>query len=133
MSFGEELKRTTTMSNFMMVKGRSSCNAILGRPTLVALKAVTSIYQLCMKFPTLCGIGVIRGNQYEARMCYTMSVKSAPANPKGERTVGEAELAGEEAFTVGVPNIQYKLDPRGGGHRSLNSVHKVIIGTSLSP
>ena len=43
-SFGEEPKRSTTMSNFMVVKGRSFYNIIIGRPTLVAINAVTSIY-----------------------------------------------------------------------------------------
>ena len=32
-----ELAVSTTISNFMVVKGRSSYNAILGRPTLVAM------------------------------------------------------------------------------------------------
>ena len=61
-SFGEEPTRSTVVLNFMVVKGRSSYNAILGRPTLVAMRAVTSIYHLCLKFPTPGGVGVIRGN-----------------------------------------------------------------------
>ena len=68
------------MSNFMVVKGESSYNAIFGRPTLMAMKAVISIYHLRLKFSTLRGVGVIRGNQYEARMCYTVSVRSAPGS-----------------------------------------------------
>ena len=99
------------MSNFMVVKGGSSYNAILGRPTLVVMRAVTLIYHLYFKFPTPRGVGVIRRNQYEARMCYTTSIRSAPADSKGNRTVGEPGLA-EEAFTIGVPNVRYKLDPR---------------------
>ena len=46
-SFGEEPTRLTTISNFMVVKGRSSYNTILGRPTLVAMRAVTFIYHIC--------------------------------------------------------------------------------------
>ena len=79
-SFGEEPTRSTAMSNFTVVKGESSYNAIFGRPTLVAMKAVTSIYHLCLKFPTPRGIGVVWGNQYQARMCYTTSIRSAPAD-----------------------------------------------------
>ena len=45
-SFGKEPKRSTTMSNFMVVKGRSSYNAIIRHLTLVAMKAVTSIFGL---------------------------------------------------------------------------------------
>ena len=92
-SFGKEPTRSTAMSNFIVVNGKSSYNAILGRPTLVAMKAVTSIYHLCPKFPTPRGIGVVRRNQYEARMCYTTSVRSAPADLRGKRTVRDARLA----------------------------------------
>ena len=94
-----------------MVKGRSSYNAILGRPVLVAMRAVTSIYHLCLKFPTPSGVEVVRGNQYEARMCYTSSVKSAPADSKGKRTAEEAAL-GEEPLTIGVLEARCELDPR---------------------
>ena len=111
-SFGEESMRTTTMSNFMMVKGRSYYNAIIGRPTFVAMKAVTSIYHICLKFPTPRGVRVMRGNQYETRMYYTTSVRSDPTDSKGKRIAGEAELSREETFTIGVAEIQYKLDPR---------------------
>ena len=51
-SFGEEPKKSTAMSNFMVVKGGSSYNDILGRPTLMAMKTVTSIYHLCLKSHT---------------------------------------------------------------------------------
>ena len=61
-SFGLEAKRSTTMFNDMVVKDRSSYNAIIGRPTLVAMKAVTSIYHLCLKFPTPRGVGVFWEN-----------------------------------------------------------------------
>ena len=64
-----------------------------------------------MKFPTPRGVGVVWENQYDAWMYYTASVRSAPVDPKGKRTAGEAELAGEEVFTIGVPEIQYELDP----------------------
>ena len=96
----------------MVVKGKSSYNAILGRSTLVSMKAVTSIYHLCLKFPTPRGVGVVRGNQYEARMCYTTSVRSAPADPKGKQTVGDAGLVEGKTLTIGVPEARCKLDPR---------------------
>ena len=98
------------MSNFMVVKGGFSYNAIFGHPTLVAMGAVTSIYHLFLKFPIPRGIEVVRRNQYEARMCYTTSIRSASADSKGKRTTGEAGLA-EEAFPIGVPDVWYELDP----------------------
>ena len=110
-SFGEEPTRSTAVSNFMVVKGRSFYNAILGRPTLVAMRSVTSIYHVCLKFPTPGGVGVIRGNQYEAWMCYTTSVRSAPAEPKVKRTAEEAALS-EATLTIGVFEGRSELDPR---------------------
>ena len=99
------------MSNFLVVKGGSSNNVILGRPTLVAMKAVTSIYHICLKFPTPSGVGVIRGNQYEARMCYTTSIESAPDDSKGKRTAEEAAL-GETTLTISVSEARCELDAR---------------------
>ena len=95
----------------MVVKGGFSYNAILGQPNLVAMKTVTLIYHLCLKFPTPCSVGVVRENQYEARMCYTTSIRSAPADSKGKGTAEEAGLA-EEAYTTGIPEVRYELDPR---------------------
>ena len=66
---------------------------------------------LCLKFPTLGGVGVIRGNQYEARMCYTTSIRTAPADPKGKRTAEEAAL-GEATLTIGMSEGRGELDPR---------------------
>ena len=111
-SFGEEPTRSTTVSNFMVVKSRSSYNAILGCPTLMAMKAVTFIYHLCQKFPTPGGAGVIRGNQYEVRMCYTTSVRSAPADPRGKQTAVDAGLAEGETLTIKVTEAHCELDPR---------------------
>ena len=77
----------------------------------MALRAVTSIYYLYLNFPTPRGVRVIRGNQYEARMCYTTSVRSAPAEPKVKRTAEEAAL-NEATLTIGVFEGRSELDPR---------------------
>ena len=52
------------------------------------------------------------GIEYEARMCYTMSIRSALADSKGKRKAGDVEMAEEQAYTIGVPEIPYELDPR---------------------
>ena len=44
-------------------------------------------------------------------MCFTMSVKSAPVEPKGKRTAEEAAL-GEATLTIGVSEGRSELDPR---------------------
>ena len=53
-----------------MVDAPLAINRIIGRPLLKALKAVTLIYHLTMKFPKTKGIGKVQGNQYNSRECY---------------------------------------------------------------
>lgn len=45
--------------DFLVVKALSSYNTIISQPTLNKLKAITSSYQLNVKFPTAQGIGEI--------------------------------------------------------------------------
>ena len=53
----EDPPRTSTMMiNFILVKCPSAFNGILGRPLLKALKAVTSIHFLTIKFFIATGI-----------------------------------------------------------------------------
>ena len=40
-----------------------------------ALKVVTSIFHLTMKFPTTDGTEEVRGSQYDSRECYNKSLK----------------------------------------------------------
>ncbi|KAL5578385.1 hypothetical protein UlMin_020084 [Ulmus minor] len=56
--------------NFVVVDCPSSYNAIIGRPTLNTIRAVTSTYHLLVKFPTVGGIGVLKGDQQESRDIY---------------------------------------------------------------
>ena len=62
--------QVTIQADFLIVDCPSSYNAILGRPTLNRLKAVTSTYCLKMKFPTPNRVGQICGDQLLARECY---------------------------------------------------------------
>jgi hypothetical protein len=40
-----------------------------------------------MKFPTEEGVGIVKGDQKEARRCYNLSLKSTPSQYKlGEKT-----------------------------------------------
>lgn len=49
---GEAPNRSTIVVNFLMIKSPFAYNAILGRPTLNALRAATSTYHLMIKFLT---------------------------------------------------------------------------------
>lgn len=55
------LHTITTMIDFLVVKTHSSYNAIIGCPTLNALKAITSTYHQKMKFSTKTSIGEVCG------------------------------------------------------------------------
>lgn len=60
---------------YLMVDHRSAYNGVLRRPTLKELWAVTSIHDLCMKFPTKNGIIIVKGYQQSIRECYSNSVR----------------------------------------------------------
>lgn len=59
---GQQPRRIQSETKFYVVKVASSYNAILGRPMLTAIMAVTSIPHLKMKFPTPDGVGVVSGD-----------------------------------------------------------------------
>ncbi|GFZ09774.1 hypothetical protein Acr_21g0003730 [Actinidia rufa] len=60
----------------------SPYNAILGRPTLGGIKAITSTYHLKMKFPTLTGISEVKGDQKVARQCFISAMKLILEDPR---------------------------------------------------
>ena len=53
----------------------SAYNMLLGRPSLKVIKAIPSEYHMMIKFPTVRGIGMVRGDQRVARECYSASIK----------------------------------------------------------
>ena len=58
-TLGEPPRMETVMIEFLIVKCPSTFNEVLGIPLLKALKAITSIHYLTMKFPTTSGIGQV--------------------------------------------------------------------------
>ncbi|GFY91374.1 hypothetical protein Acr_07g0015700 [Actinidia rufa] len=74
-TLGTEPHQTTVWQDFIVVDCPSPYNAILGRPTLGGIKAITSTYHLKMKFPTLTGIGEVKGDQKVARQCFISAMK----------------------------------------------------------
>ena len=77
LTVGEYPRESYVMADFLVIDQPSAFNAVLGRPSLRALKAITSIYHLLMKFPTPNGVGQVWGNQEKARRCYNQVVRSA--------------------------------------------------------
>lgn len=60
--FGTAPREVEIMIKFFVVQVDSAYNAILGRPTLAALQAVTSIPHFKIKFPTPNGIEEVKGD-----------------------------------------------------------------------
>ncbi|KAG7557013.1 Retrotransposon gag domain [Arabidopsis suecica] len=57
---------------FIVFDRPAAYNIILGTPWIYQMKAIPSTYHQCVKFPTLAGIGTIRGDQETSRSCYLM-------------------------------------------------------------
>lgn len=62
-------RTSTVWTKFLIVDRPSPYNAIMGRPTVVVLKAIYSPYHQSVKFPTEGGVGVVKGDQKSSRAC----------------------------------------------------------------
>uniref|UniRef100_A0A803PL56 Uncharacterized protein n=1 Tax=Cannabis sativa TaxID=3483 RepID=A0A803PL56_CANSA len=62
------------MALFEVIDVSSTFNAMIGRPALYNLKAVTSIYHLCLKFPIWNGVGSLRGVQKSTQHYYNVAL-----------------------------------------------------------
>ena len=60
---GDYPRVSTVVTEFLVIRCLSAFNGVICRPLLKALKALTSIHYLKMKFPTTVGIGQARGKQ----------------------------------------------------------------------
>ena len=58
-----------------IVDAPSTYNILLGRPSLNAIRAIPFAYHMVIKFPTMNGVGMVRGDQGVARECYSASMK----------------------------------------------------------
>ena len=72
---GEHHRMTMVIADFLIVDCLSAINKIIRRPFLKALKVVTLIYHLTVKFPTAEGTCEVQGNQYNSRECYNKSLR----------------------------------------------------------
>ncbi|XP_059638774.1 uncharacterized protein LOC132281055 [Cornus florida] len=72
---GTSPKQVTFMVDFIVVDCPSAYNIILGRIALNSIRAITSTYHLLIRFPTVHGVGELRGDQATARECYLTSLR----------------------------------------------------------
>ena len=83
----------TLLATFVVVDCPSAYNAIIGRPILVDLRVVVSMWHLAMKFPTDAGVGHVLGNQREARECYNASITKAKSGTSRSTTPDRLQMA----------------------------------------
>lgn len=67
--YGTLPSHTWKVIKFHVIGASSSYNVILGRTTVTALKSITFIFYLKMKFPTDFRISEVCGDQAVARQC----------------------------------------------------------------
>ena len=75
LTLGEPPCQVTTTAKFLIVDAPSAYIMLLGRPSLNAIKSIPSAYHMMIKFPTVSGVGMVRGDQRVAKECYSAFVK----------------------------------------------------------
>ncbi|KAL5545680.1 hypothetical protein UlMin_005367 [Ulmus minor] len=94
-----------TSVDFVLVDCPSPYNAIIGRPTLNKIRAVTSTYHLLVKFPTVGGIGILRGDQTESRDIYEAANRSVQV-----QGIKSSAKSHDETPTTNIPNENESLN-----------------------
>ena len=75
LTLGDPPCQATTTERFLIVNAPSAYNMLLSRLSLNAIKAIPSTYHMVIKFPTVSGVGMVRGDQRVAMECSSASVK----------------------------------------------------------
>ena len=96
---------------------------LLGRPSLNAIKAIPSAYHMMIKFPTVSGIGMVRGDQRVARECYSASMKQKTVD---NISLDELEMS-DEVFTRPEPSEELEPVPLDD-----DPEHLAYIGSQLA-
>ena len=75
LTLGDPPCQATMTTRFLVVDAPFAYNMLSGRPSLNAIKAIPFAYHMMIKFPTVSGVGMVRGDQRVARECYSTSMK----------------------------------------------------------
>ena len=123
LTLGEPSCQATTTARFLIVDAPSAYNMLLSRPSLNAIKVIPSAYHMIIKFLTIHGVGMVRGDQRVAKECYTASMKQRAVD---NVNVDELDMR-DEVLTRPEPSkelepVQVDDDPE----------HLAYIGTKLA-
>ena len=105
LTLGDPPCQATTTARFLIVDTPSAYNMLLGRPSLNVIKVIPSAYHMMIKFPTVSGVGMVRGDQRVARECYSASVKQKAVD---NMYIDELDMR-DEVLTRPVPSEE--LEP----------------------
>ncbi|XP_074344533.1 uncharacterized protein LOC141683651 [Apium graveolens] len=98
-TIGEEPHVATQIVMFTVVDQPYAYNVIVSRPLMRAMRMVTSIHHMMIKFPTPTGVGFLKSYQYESRVCYNQALRAAESGSASKEMVepGEGDVLMEEA------------------------------------
>ncbi|XP_074326570.1 uncharacterized protein LOC141664514 [Apium graveolens] len=98
-TIGEEPHVDTQIAIFIGLDQPCAYNVIVGRPLMRAMRMVTSIHHMTIKFPTPTGVGILKSCQYESRVCYNQALKAAESRSASREIAeaGECDVPMEEA------------------------------------
>ena len=104
LTLGDPPSQATTTARFLVVDAPSAYNMLLGKPSLNAIKSISSAYHMMIKFTTVRGVGMVRGDQRVAKECYSASV-----NQKADDNIYLDELdMHDEVLTRPEPSEELK-------------------------
>ena len=89
--------------NFVIVDYFSVYNAIVGLPTMNAIRAITLTYHLLVKFPIVGGIGILKEQWLESCEHYEAENRPSNANRVNSILIGSAEVSLSEIKKFGKP------------------------------
>ena len=88
---------------FIVVASFSPYTAILGRPWIYAMGAVSSTLHVKVKFPTEQGIAVVRGSQQVAKQCLVVVVSWRKEQVEQKERAKQKEQVEQKDLPQGVP------------------------------
>ena len=107
LTLGDPPCQATITARFLVVDAPSAYNILLGRPSLNAIKAIPSAYHMMIKFPTVSGVGMVRGDQRVTRECYSASMKQKTVD---NISLDELDIR-DEVFTRLEPSEELEPTP----------------------